>query len=332
MINRQIILVKRPEGMPGEDCFKLIETSIPSPTKGELLIKTLYLSVDPYMRFRMGKGTSYISAFPLNEAITGGAVGEIIETKSIKFKKGEIVTGDLLPWQDYSVLNNKEVRKVDTKIAPPSTALGVMGMPGLTAYFGMINIGKAKAGETLVVSGAAGAVGMIAGQIGKIKGCHVVGIAGSHEKTEYLIKALGFDGAVNYKRKSFKQLLKAACPKGVDIYFDNVGGEISDAVLKLINYKARIVVCGQISLYNLSKIPPGPRREMELLSKRALMEGFIVMDYRDRFQKGLLELSEWVMKNKLKYAENIVEGLENAPKAFLGLFSGENLGKQIVKI
>jgi NADPH-dependent curcumin reductase CurA len=331
-INRQIILVKRPKGIPEEDCFKIAEISLPEFLEDQVLIKTLYLSVDPYMRGRMNEGKSYISPFPLNKSLTGGVVGEIVATRSDAFKTGDIVTGEQLPWQDYSSVNSKEIRKFYIKDIPVSTSLGVLGMPGLTAYFGMLDIGKPEHGETVVISGAAGAVGMTAGQIAKIKGARVVGIAGSDSKIEYLVNELGFDEAVNYKVKNFRRAMKKACPNGVDVYFDNVGGEISDTVISLINHKARIPLCGQISLYNLEKPDTGPRIQMYLLTKSALMKGFIVMDYSDSYHEGLARLTAWVIGKHLKYKENIIEGLENTPKAFLGLFAGENLGKQIVKV
>jgi NADPH-dependent curcumin reductase CurA len=225
------------------------------------------------------------------------------------------------------------VRKINPETAPVSTALGVLGMPGLTAYFGLLDIGQPKHGETIVVSGAAGAVGMIVGQIAKIYGCRVVGIAGSDKKTKYLIDELGFDAAINYRTVPYlRKALKEVCPNGVDVYFDNVGGDISDAVISLINKYARIPLCGQISLYNDTKIPMGPRLQPRLLTYSALMKGFIVHNYADRFGEGIRQLAEWLKDKKLKYAENVMEGLENAPKAFIGLFAGENLGKQIVKV
>ena len=318
--------------MPREEDFRLIETEMPVCRDGMVLVKTLYLSVDPYMRGRMSGVKTYISPFELEKAITGGIVGEVVQTKSPDLKAGDIVTGNL-GWRDYNAADSRELRKFDPGIAPVSTALGILGMPGLTAYFGLLDIGKPSSGETVVVSGAAGAVGTVVGQIAKIKGCRVVGIAGSDEKTGYLVHDLGFDAAINYKTApDIKKAIKDACPNGVDIYFDNVGGEISDAIMPLINYKARIVLCGQISQYNMSKPETGPRVQAYLLVKSALMKGFIVIDYADRSDEGIRQLALWVSQKKLKYAEHIVEGLENAPRAFIGLFKGENLGKQIVKV
>jgi NADPH:quinone reductase len=330
--NRQILFIKRPTGIPDENCFKMVTSEIPPTMNGQVLLRNQFISVDPYMRSRMNDRRSYVAPFQVNEVITGGVVGEVVESKSNNFVKGDFVVGNL-GWQDYSTANEKEVRRIDPAIAPVSTALGVLGMPGLTAYFGLLDIGQPKRGETVVVSGAAGAVGMIVGQIAKIQGCRVVGIAGSDKKTKYLIDELGFDIALNYKTAfNLRRELKDACPEGVDVYFDNVGGEISDAVISLINNNARIPLCGQISLYNETQIPIGPRLEPRLLTFSALMKGFIVHNYADRFDEGLHRLAQWLKEKKLKYAENIVEGLENAPKAFIGLFAGENLGKQLVKI
>ncbi len=329
--NREIVLIRRPEGMPREGDFMLRETDMPMCGDGMVLIKTLYLSVDPYMRGRMSGVKSYIAPFALDEVITGGVVGEVVETRSKDLNTGDIVSGTL-GWRDYNTADSRELRRIDPGLAPVSTALGILGMPGLTAYFGMMDIGRPEAGETVVVSGAAGAVGTAAGQIAKLRGCRAVGIAGSDAKTEYLVRDLGFDAGINYKSApDFKDALKRACPRGVDVYFDNVGGWISDTVMPLLNYKARVVLCGQISQYNLEKPEPGPRVQPYLLVKSALMKGFIVTDYAARYEEAVRELGRWVAQKKLKYTEHIVAGLENAPKAFIGLFSGENTGKQIVK-
>jgi NADPH:quinone reductase len=332
MKNKQIILASRPTGMPGMDNFATIDAEVPQPKDGEVLVRTRYLSVDPYMRGRMSDRKSYVPPFAVNGVMNGGVVGEVVESRSEAFKPGDIVTGQL-PWQLYTVAGAVELRKVDPNLAPVTTALGVLGMPGLTAYFGLIDIGKPREGETVVVSGAAGAVGMTVCQIAKINGCRVVGIAGSDEKNEYLEHELWVDRAINYKTAvDMKESLKDACPNGVDIYFDNVGGSISDAVLPLINKGARIVICGQISLYNLEQPDVGPRPQPFLIVKRALMQGFLILDYSTRFAEGVTQLGQWLREGKMKYAENIVDGFENTPQAFLGLFSGENLGKQLVKV
>jgi NADPH:quinone reductase len=302
------------------------------PKDGEVLVKTHFISVDPYMRGRMNDRKSYAPPFQLNEVLNGGVVGEVVESKSNILKQGEVVMGNL-GWQDYSVAGEKEVRRLDPALAPVSTALGVLGMPGLTAYFGLVDIGRPHANETVVVSGAGGAVGTIVGQIAGMHDCRVVGITGSDKKAKYLIDELGFEAAINYRTSpDLKLALKEACPAGVDVYFDNVGGEISDAVLSLINNGARIPVCGQISLYNESIVPMGPRIQPILLTHSALMKGFLVRDYADRFVEGTRELARLLREKKLRYAEDIIEGLENTPKAFIGLFTGNNLGKQLVRV
>ncbi|HSE21948.1 MAG TPA: NADP-dependent oxidoreductase [Pyrinomonadaceae bacterium] len=331
MKNKQILLASRPVGEPADANFRLVDADMPRPQDADVLIRTLYLSVDPYMRGRMNDRKSYIPPFAVNEVIKGGGIGEVVESRSPSLQPGDIVTG-MLGWELYSVANAKELTKIDPKLKPVTTALGVLGMPGLTAYFGLLDIGRPTEGETVVVSGAAGAVGMTVCQIAKIKGCRVVGIAGSDEKNRYLEHELSVDKAVNYKDGDTFQALKNACPNGVDVYFDNVGGDISDAVLPLINKGARIPICGQISMYNLETIDVGPRVQPYLLVKSALMQGFIITDYASRFSEGINQLLRWYTEGKLKHAENIVEGFENAPRAFLGLFKGENLGKQLVKV
>jgi len=332
MKNKQIILASRPAGSPALDNFATLDTEVPQPKDGEVLVRSRYLSVDPYMRGRMSDRKSYVAPFAVNEVMNGGVVGEVVESRSPAFVPGDIVTGQL-GWQLYSVARAEELRKVDPNFAPVTTALGVLGMPGLTAYFGLMDIGKPAEGETVVVSGAAGAVGMTVCQIAKIKGCRVVGIAGSDEKNEYLEHELWVDSTINYKTVvDMKQALKDACPNGVDIYFDNVGGDVSDAVLPLINKAARIIICGQISLYNLEQPNVGPRPQPYLLVKRAQMQGFIITDYAPRFAEGVKQLGQWLREGKMKYAENIIDGFENTPRAFLGLFSGENLGKQLVRV
>ena len=329
--NKEFLLVSRPNGMPTDENFKLDASPIPNVNDGEVLVQTIYLSVDPYMRGRMSGVKTYTSPFELNEVLTGGVVGEIIESKNDEFQVGNIVEGRL-NWADYSVTSGKGLRKVDPDLAPISTALGVVGMPGLTAYFGLLDIGKPKEGETVVVSGAAGAVGTVVGQIAKIYGCRVIGIAGSDQKNKYLENQLGFDATINYKTENVKEALKEKCPDGVDIYFDNVGGDISDAVMSLLNFHARIAVCGIISEYNNTKTAFGPRIQRFLLHRSALMKAYIVRDYYERFNEGYEQLGKWVKEGKLKHRENIINGLENAPKAFVGLFHGENIGKQLVRV
>ena len=335
-LNKKILLVSRPTGVPALDSFRVADAEMPRPAEGEVLVRALYLSVDPYMRGRMNDRKSYVEPFALNEVIEGGVVGEVTESRAEGFQPGDIVTG-LLGWQLYQTAkadprDPTAIRKVDPRV-PATTALGVLGMPGLTAYFGLLDIGRPAEGETVVVSGAAGAVGSIVCQIAKLKNCRVVGVAGSDEKCEYLTRELGADAAVNYKTAGdINQAMRDACPAGVDVYFDNVGGAVSDAVMWLINSRARVVVCGQISMYNLERWEAGPRVQPLLLVKSALMQGFIVSDYAARFGEGLRQLGAWVAEGRLKYAESIVEGFENAPRAFLGLFAGENTGKQLVKV
>lgn len=329
--NRQIILTSRPKGLPDLSNFALRTTSLPSPKEGEVLVRSLYLTVDPYMRGRMKEGRSYIEPWEINRPPTGGVVGEVVESKSPNLKAGDVVLG-FLPWADFVAVPGRELQKLDPKIAPISTALGVLGMPGMTAYFGLMDIGQPKSAETVVVSGAAGAVGSAVGQIAKIKGCRVIGIAGGKEKVDYLTNELGFDAAIDYKQPHLAAELHKACPKGVDVYFDNVGGDTTDEVLKLINRHARIVICGQISMYNLEKPDVGPRNFWLLLVRSALAKGFIVDEYEARFSEGVKQMAEWLKQGKLKYRESIIHGFENTPKAFLGLFRGENIGKQLVKV
>ena len=338
MQNKEIIFVSRPSGMPAPNNFKLEDALLPQPNDGEVLVRTLYISVDPYLRGRMREGRSYVAPFEVGQVIESGALGEVIESRSPKFQNGDIVSG-MFGWRLYNVAKADGLIKVgNTTSASPSsppitTFLGVLGMPGLTAYFGLLDIGQPKAGETVVVSGAAGAVGMTVCQLAKIKGCRTVGIAGSDEKNRYLRDELGVEATINYKTAgSMLQAMKEVCPSGVDVYFDNVGGEVSDAVMPLLKHGARVVICGQISLYNLDKPDVGPRPQPYVLVNSALMKGFIIIDYAARFTEGVMQLGQWLAAGKLKYAENIVEGFENTPKAFIGLFSGENLGKQIVKV
>jgi NADPH-dependent curcumin reductase CurA len=314
--------------MPTLDNFNIVDTDIPQ--SGDVLVRTLYISVDPYLRGRMREGRSYVAPFEVGQVIESGLVGEVVESRSAEFKPGDIVTG-MLGWRLYNTASARGLRKVPAGV-PISTALGVLGVPGLTAYFGLLDIGEPKEGETVTVSGAAGAVGMTVCQIAKIKGCRVVGIAGSDEKNRYLKENLAVDAAINYKEADIRQALKEACPNGIDVYFDNVGGEVSDAMMPLLNHGARVIICGQISFYNLDRPDVGPRPQPYLLISSALMKGFIITDYAQRFSEGVTQLAQWLSEGKLKYAETVAEGFENTPRAFIGLFSGENLGKQIVKV
>ncbi|MEO7971394.1 MAG: NADP-dependent oxidoreductase [bacterium] len=331
MQNKEIRFSSRPTGLPTAENFQIVDSEVSQPNEGEVLVRTLYISVDPYLRGRMREGRSYVPPFEIGEVITSGLVGEVVESHAPGFATGDIVTS-MLGWRLHNIAKPGELRKIDPKIAPVTTALGVLGMPGLTAYFGLLDIGQPKTGETVVVSGAAGAVGVTVCQLAKIKGCRVVGIAGSDDKNKYLRDELGVDAVINYKTENVAQTLKAGCPDRVDVYFDNVGGEISDAVMPLLNQGARVVICGQISLYNLDKPDVGPRPQAYLLVNSAVMKGFIITAYAARFAEGVMQLAQWLGAGKLKYAETIVEGFENTPQAFIGLFSGDNLGKQIVKV
>jgi NADPH-dependent curcumin reductase CurA len=330
MQNKEIRFASRPAGVPTLDNFQIVEAETPEAAEGEVLVRTLYISVDPYLRGRMREGRSYVPPFEVGQVIESGAIGEVVESRSPNLQAGDIVAG-MFGWRLYNVAKGDGLVKTPQG-APVTTALGVLGIPGLTAYFGLLDIGQPKEGETVVVSGAAGAVGMTVCQIAKIKGCRTVGIAGSDDKNKYLKDELGVDAVVNYKNSGIQQALKEACPNGVDVYFDNVGGEISDAVLLLLRQGARIIICGQISMYCLDKPDDGPRPQPYLLVNRALMKGFIITDYAPRFSEGVKQLAQWLAEGKLKYAESVVEGFENTPQAFIGLFSGENLGKQIVKV
>jgi NADPH-dependent curcumin reductase CurA len=330
-MNREIRLASRPTGVPTLDNFQFSDVEMPHAGDDELIVRTTYISVDPYLRGRMRPGRSYVPPFEIGDVIVSGVVGEVVESNSDNFEVGDNVTG-MLGWRKYNRAKAAELRKIDPQMAPVTTALGVLGITGLTAYFGLLDICDPQPGETVVVSGAAGAVGMTVCQIAKIKGCRVVGTAGSDDKTKYLIDELGVDAAINYKTQDVANALKEACPNGVDVYFDNVGGAVSDAVMLMLNHGARISLCGQISMYNLDKPDVGPRPQPFLLINRATMKGFIITDYMDRFAEGVMQLGRWLAEGKLKYAESVVEGFENTPQAFIGLFSGENLGKQIVKV
>ncbi|WP_456274981.1 NADP-dependent oxidoreductase [Bacillus sp. AK031] len=325
-------LASRPSGKPDSKDFSIKEVPINEPNENQVLVKTIYLSVDPYMRGRMSDAKSYVEPFKLNEPLNGGVIAKVVQSKSSQFKKGDFVIG-MLPWQEYAVASEVEIRKIDSEIAPLTSYLGILGMTGLTAYFGLLDIGQPKEGETVVISGAAGAVGSAAGQIAKIKGATVVGIAGSDEKVEYLVSTLGFDKAINYKTcGNIKAALKEACPTGIDVYFENVGGEIGDAALSMLNKHARVPVCGAISAYNNTEADIGNRVQTNLIKSSALMKGFVVNDYSHRFKEGAAQLGKWLSEGKLTYEETITEGFDNIPEAFLGLFEGNNLGKQLVKV
>ena len=333
--NRQILLASRPKGEPARDNFRMVESEIPQVPESGVLLKTVYLSLDPYMRGRMSDAPSYVPPTKIGEVMTGGTVSEVIVSKHKGFAIGDVVVG-YTGWQEYAASDGEGLRKLDPNLAPISTALGVLGMPGMTAYTGLLNIGEPKPGETLVVAAASGAVGAIVGQIGKLKGCRVVGIAGGPEKVRYVTEELGFDVGLDHRAGDFAAQLKVACPKGIDIYFENVGGKVWDAVFPLLNFFARVPVCGLIAQYNATNLPPGPDRTSELLRailvKRLTLRGFIVFDFAKQTDDFLRDVGAWLRAGKIKYREDIVEGLENAPEAFIGLLHGKNFGKLLVRV
>jgi len=318
--------------MPAVTDFHISETTNAPLNEGELLLKARYISVDPYMRGRMSDAKSYVQAFEVGQPLNGGVIAEVIESRNPEFMPGDNVLGHL-QWQEQQVVSAEKVKKLDNNEAPLSYYLGMLGMPGLTAYFGLLDIGQPAPGETVVVSGAAGAVGFVVCQIARIKGCRVVGISGSDEKNAYLRDMLKVDEVINYKaEKNLKAAIARACPNGVDVYFDNVGGSVSDAVIYNINNKARIVLCGQISLYNSLDLPTGPRLQPILLKRSALMQGFIVSNFAPRFSEGVKQLTQWYNEGKLTGNETIVKGFDKLPETFIGLFKGQNLGKLLVEI
>lgn len=332
-MSKTIVLKNRPKGTPKLSDFEFVnEERAPSLTNGEMRLETLYVSVDPYLRGRMSDAKSYVPPFELNKPIHSGVIAKVIASQNDQFKEGDFVSG-MLDWKTTQVSNGDGLLKVDKLKAPLSAYLGILGMTGLTAYLGLTQIGKPVAGETLVVSGAAGAVGSVVGQIGKILGLRVIGIAGTDEKIEMLKTKFGFDAGINYNTtKDMKAAIAEAAPNGVDIYFDNVGGPISDAVLFSINKFARMVICGAISLYNATELPKSLSVQPFLVKNSALMQGFIVSNYAEKFLEAMTQLSEWLAEGKLTYTETVVEGFDKIPMAFIDLFEGKNKGKMIVKL
>ncbi|HYK72909.1 MAG TPA: NADP-dependent oxidoreductase [Pseudoneobacillus sp.] len=329
-MNRSILLVKRPTGMPSLKDFQIVKREIPTIQDGEVLLKTKYLSVDPFMRGKMRDRKSYTPPYQLNEPITCSGIGEVIESKNPNFQVGDLVSA-VMSWAEYNKGDNQTVRKLNPDI-PITAAQGVLGMTGRTAYFGLLYKGQPKAGETVVISGAAGAVGSVVGQIARLKGCRVVGICGSDEKKQYLIEELGFNAVVNYKTENVREALQQYCPNGIDIYFDNVGGDITDQVISHINFGARIVICGAISEYNFAEASVGPRLFPILLNRSASAHGFIVSDFDSLRQEADNQLQEWLIQGKIKSKETIIEGFENTVPAFISLFEGGNIGKMIVQV
>jgi NADPH-dependent curcumin reductase len=334
-VNRRIVLAKRPTGEPTLDDFRLEEAPIPELNDGEILLQTVYLSLDPYMRGRMSEGPSYAAATKLDEVMVGGTVSRVAESRNPKFKQGDLVSS-YSGWQEYEVSRGMGLSILDPRIPKPSYALGVMGMPGLTAYVGFLDLGQPKPGETLVVAAATGAVGSVVGQIAKIKGLRAVGVAGGKQKCDYAVNELGFDACIDHRDPSMPRLLKEACPKGIDVYFENVGGAVWDAVLPLLNTHARVPLCGLIAQYNATSLPPGPDRSSQLMGmfliRQIKVQGFIISSYFHRQAAFIADMSQWMKEGRIKYREDITQGLENAPTAFMGLFKGANFGKLLVKV
>ena len=330
MENKRVVLASRPKGWVSEDNFRIESAPVPRPREGEVLVRNLWLSLDPYMRGRMNDVKSYAAKQELDQVMVGGTVGEVLESKNPKFAAGDKVLG-ALGWQQYGVSDGKGLNKVDASRAPLSAYLGVLGMPGVTAWVGLLDICQPKAGETVVVSAASGAVGSVVGQIAKIKDCRAVGIAGGKAKCDYVVKELGFDACVDYKAGDVNEGLKAAVPAGIDCYFENVGGEILDAALRRMNPFSRIAVCGLISQYNATE-PYGVKTVQSILTNRIKVQGFIVSDRAELWPGALADLAGWLAAGRIKYRETVTEGLENAPRAFIGLLKGENFGKQLIKL
>lgn len=331
-INRKWILARRPTGLIKESDFEWREETLPQLGGKEILVRNIYLSLDPANRGWVRDAKSYVPPVKIGEVMRGIGIGVVEQSENAAFQAGDFVQG-MLGWQEYAVSDGKGLTKIYIDPSLPLTAhLGLFGIIGPTAYFGLLDIGHPKEGETLVVSGAAGAVGSVVGQIGKIKGCRVVGIAGSDEKCSWITEKLGFDAAINYKSESVAERLKELCPNGIDVFFDNVGGETLDAVLSLINVKARIVICGQISQYNAVKPVPGPYNFRSILTQRARVEGFIILDYADRFDVAFRDLAKWLSEGKIQYRVDVIDGLGQAPNAINKLFDGSNKGKLIVRV
>jgi len=330
-MNKQVILKKRPKGSAQEDTWALTTSAIPDPVEGEILIQTSYISLDPAMRGWMNDSKSYIEPVELDAVMRAGTIGKVIAANNHpKYKVGDVLSG----WggvQQYILTNGKGYFKVDTSLVPMTKYLGTLGMPGMTAYFGILEEGKIKEGDVVLISGAAGAVGSVAGQIAKIKGCKVIGIAGGSKKCQYVKEHLGFDGCIDYKNESVYKGIKSNCPDGIDVYFDNVGGDILDAALALLRRSARVVICGAISQYNSDSIT-GPKNYLSLLVNRATMKGMVVFDYASKYQEAGLQMGQWIMEGKLKTEEDVYEGIENFYSTYQRLFNGDKRGKLLLKV
>jgi len=334
--NRSIALQQRPHGAPDDDTFRLIEAPVPSPQDGQVLLRTLFLSLDPYMRGRISDAPSYAAPVEVGAVMVGGTVCRVEASRHPDYQAGDLVLA-YSGWQDYALSDGTGLNKLDADGKQASLALGVLGMPGFTAYMGLLDIGQPQAGETVVVAAASGAVGSLVGQIARIKGARVVGIAGGEEKCRYVVDELGFDACIDHRAPDFAQQLAATCPAGIDVYFENVGGAVFDAVLPLLNTKARIPVCGLIADYNATGLPAGPDRlgllARTILTKRIRMQGFIIFDdYGHRFGEFHTQMRAWLQAGRIKYREDIVDGLENAPQAFQGLLEGKNFGKLVIRV
>jgi NADPH-dependent curcumin reductase CurA len=329
-VGREIRLVARPQGFPDEDLFEVAEAPIPDPAEGQVLIRNAFFSVDPYMRPRMNDVRSYVAPFTLGEAMTGGAVGQVAVSRNSRYAEGEWILHQL-GWREWALSDGTALRRLDPSLAPVSTALGVLGMPGFTAWYGIFVLGEPKEGETVFISGAAGAVGSAAGQMARIAGCHVIGSAGSPEKLAWL-RELGYDDVFDYREQSPHAALSAIAPDGIDVYFDNVGGDHLEAAIGALRTYGRVVACGSISRYNDAAPSPGPRNMFMVVTKRLRIQGYIISDHFERFGEFSREAGEWLRDGRLQYRETIVEGIENAPRAFLGLLRGENIGKMLVKV
>ena len=329
--NRQFRLAARPVGMPKRSDWELTTEPVAEPGEGQVLVQVRYLSLDPAMRGWMNEGRSYIPPVGIGEVMRASGAGRVVASRHPDFAAGDDVTG-ILGIQEYAVVDGDKLTKVDPSVVPLPVYVGVLGLTGMTAYFGLLDVGKPEPGQTVVVSGAAGAVGMIVGQIAKIKGCRVVGIAGGAEKCRFIVDELGFDAAVDYKSENVAKALRAQCPKGIDVFFDNVGGDVLDACLANLARHARVVICGAISQYNATTGVKGPSNYMMLLVTRSRMEGFVVFDYADRYAEGARQLAQWLKEGKLKSREDIVKGFESFPETLLKLFAGENVGKLILEV
>ena len=332
---RRFVLASRPAGEPKPDNFRLEEFSVPAPGSGEVLLRTLWLSLDPYMRGRMSDAPSYTAPVGIGQAMVGGTVSEVLASNDASYAPGDLVMG-YTGWQTHAVSDGKGLRKLDPKLAPLSTALGVLGMPGMTAYTGLLEIGKPQPGETVVVAAASGPVGSLVGQIAKLKGARAVGIACGAKKCAFVKDELGFDDCVDHRAPDLAARLAAACPKGIDVYFENVGGAVFEAVWPLFNTFARVPVCGLVAQYSAADAPPGPNRLPQfmrsVLTKRLTVRGFIVWDFAAMQDEFLRDVSAWLKEGKIKYREDVVDGLERAPAALIGLLKGENFGKMLVRV